>query len=155
MCQSACCQYMGFGYICQGSDEPSLPIFRVSLEPSLRAYKKYCVDVNEDSYPNQILTTTESRAKIWRQYNAFKHPGGLGCGSVAVNLLHCLWEFYVCLCFVYVMHYLASFAIILKRNRKLVAKAIIVLQMYCYYKCFVALSNGAVGWSAVCDCGIS
>ena len=33
--------------------------------------------------------------------------------------------------------------------------AFIVLQMYCYYKCSVALPHGAVGWSAVCDCGIS
>ena len=33
--------------------------------------------------------------------------------------------------------------------------AIIVLQMYCYYKCSVTLSHGAVGWSAVCDCDIS
>ena len=33
--------------------------------------------------------------------------------------------------------------------------AIIVLQMYCYYKCFVVLSHGVVVWSAVCDCGIS
>ena len=33
--------------------------------------------------------------------------------------------------------------------------AIIVLWMYCYYKCSVALPHGAVGWSAVCDCGIS
>ena len=27
--------------------------------------------------------------------------------------------------------------------------------MYCYYKQSVALPHGAVGWSAVCDCGIS
>ena len=27
--------------------------------------------------------------------------------------------------------------------------------MYCYYKCSVALPHGAVGWSAVCDWGIS
>ena len=33
--------------------------------------------------------------------------------------------------------------------------AIIVLHMYCYYKCSVALPRGVVGWSAVCDCGIS
>ena len=33
--------------------------------------------------------------------------------------------------------------------------AIIVLQMYCYYKCSVVLPHGAVGWPAVCDCGIS
>ena len=32
---------------------------------------------------------------------------------------------------------------------------VVVLQMYCYYKCSVALSQGAVVWSAVCDCGIS
>ena len=29
--------------------------------------------------------------------------------------------------------------------------AIIVLQMYCYYKWSVALPHGAQGWSAVCD----
>ena len=33
--------------------------------------------------------------------------------------------------------------------------AIIVLQIYCYYKWSVALPHGAVGWFAVCDCGIS
>ena len=44
----------------------------------------------------------------------------------------------------------SSFAIILKGKRKLAA-----LQMYCYYKCSVALSHRAVGWSAVCDCDIS
>ena len=33
--------------------------------------------------------------------------------------------------------------------------AIIVLQKYCYYKFSVALPQGALGWSAVCDCGIS
>ena len=29
--------------------------------------------------------------------------------------------------------------------------AFVVLQMYCYYKCSVALPHGAVGWSALCD----
>ena len=32
--------------------------------------------------------------------------------------------------------------------------AFIFLQMYYYYKCSVALPHGAVGWSAVCNCGI-
>ena len=48
-----------------------------------------------------------------------------------------------------------SFATILKEGEKAVCFAIIVLQMYCYYKCSVALPHGAVGWSSVCDCGIS
>ena len=47
----------------------------------------------------------------------------------------------------------SSFAIILKTKRKLVA-LLLFLQMYCYYKCSVALPHGVVGWSAVCDCGI-
>ena len=40
-----------------------------------------------------VLTTKESRAKIWRQLNAVKSKGGLGCppflggGSVVVELL--------------------------------------------------------------------
>ena len=33
--------------------------------------------------------------------------------------------------------------------------AIIVLQIYCFFECSVALSHGAVGRSAVCDCGTS
>ena len=33
--------------------------------------------------------------------------------------------------------------------------AFIVLRMSCYCKCSVALPHGAMGWSAVCDCGIS
>ena len=33
--------------------------------------------------------------------------------------------------------------------------AFIVFQMSCYCKCFVTLPYGAVGWSAVCDCGTS
>ena len=44
----------------------------------------------------------------------------------------------------------SSFAINLKGKRKLV-----VLQMSCYCICSVALPHGVVGWSAVCDCGIS
>ena len=49
---------------------------------------------------------------------------------------------------------LSSFAIILERKRELVAL------LYCLtdillLKCSVTLPHGAVGWSAVCDCGIS
>ena len=50
---------------------------------------------------------------------------------------------------------LSSFAIILKRYRKLVALLFFVLWMSCYSKCSVALLHSAMGWSAVCDCGIS
>ena len=50
----------------------------------------------------------------------------------------------------------SSFAIILKRKRKLVALLLLTCRMiYCYYKCSVALPHGAVGWSTVCDYGIS
>ena len=43
----------------------------------------------------------------------------------------------------------------LEEEEKAGCFAIIVLKMKCYYKCSVALPRGAVGWSAVCDCGIS
>ena len=46
---------------------------------------------------------------------------------------------------------LSSFAIILKRKRKLVA----FLSYRYIVKCSVALPGGTVGWFAVCDCGIS
>ena len=43
----------------------------------------------------------------------------------------------------------------LEEEEKAGCFAINVLQMYGYYKCSVALHHGAVGWSAVCDYGIS
>ena len=42
----------------------------------------------------------------------------------------------------------------LEEEEKAGCFAIIVLQIYCYYKCSVALPHGALGWSAVCDYGI-
>ena len=43
----------------------------------------------------------------------------------------------------------------LKGEEKAGCFAFIVLQTNCYYKCSVALLHGDVGWSAVCDFGIS
>ena len=43
----------------------------------------------------------------------------------------------------------------LEEKEKADCFAIFVLQMYCHYKCSVALPRGAVGWSGVGDCGIS
>ena len=79
-----------------------------------------------------VLTTTESRVKIWCQYNAFKPAGGLGCcpfrggGSVVVySLFMNLTLFVGVLCwslFWYsLLCVLSSFAIILSRKRELVA----------------------------------
>ena len=45
------------------------------------------------------------------------------------------------------------FVFVLKRKRKLVALLFCIKDVL-YYKCYVALLHGAVGWSAVCDCGI-
>ena len=42
----------------------------------------------------------------------------------------------------------------LEEEEKAGCFASIVLQMYCYYKWSVALPHSAVGWSAVCDCGM-
>ena len=59
----------------------------------------------------------------------------------------------VCICFwiCYASLYVHSnFAVILKRKIKLIA---LLLLSYC--KCSVALPNGALGGSTVCDCGIS
>ena len=52
----------------------------------------------------------------------------------------------------------SRFAIILRWKRKLVA--LLLLSYRCIvtindYKCSVGLPQGALGWSAVCDCGIS
>ena len=49
----------------------------------------------------------------------------------------------------------SSFAIILKKKERTGCFVFIVLQMSCYSNCSVALPHGAVGKSAVHDCGIS
>ena len=79
-----------------------------------------------------VLTTTESRAKIWGQKNAFKPPEAEAavCSKavVLVLLIYCLMYFplfveVLCLpLFCYALFCIhSSFAIILKRKRELVA----------------------------------
>ena len=55
------------------------------------------------------------------------------------------------------MHYFVSILVLhyQEEEEKAGCVAIIVLQMYCYYKCSVVLPHGAMSWSVVCDCGIS
>ena len=43
----------------------------------------------------------------------------------------------------------------LEEEEKAGCFAVIVLQIYWYYKFYVTLPHGAVGWSTVCDYGIS
>ena len=93
-------------------------------------------------------------------------PGGLGCcplygcSSVVVDLLFNVLPIvcgssvlvFVLLCFTLCA---LEFCNHLEEEENAGCFAIIVLQVYCYYNCYVALPPGAVGWSAVCDCGIS
>ena len=64
----------------------------------------------------------------------------------------CLSLFYYALLCVH-----SSFAIILKKKRKPVT--LLLLSYMCILtindKCCVTLPRGAMGWFAVCDCGIS
>ena len=50
---------------------------------------------------------------------------------------------------------LSSFANHLEEEERTGCFAFTVLRISCYCKCHMALPDGAVGWSAVCDCGIS
>ena len=94
-----------------------------------------------------FLTTTKSRAKIWRQSYAFTPPPlpvCVGCctlkggGSVVVGHFYCtsLWllGFCVCLSYYVLLYVHSSFAIILKRKRKLVALLLLS------YRCLVTVN---------------
>ena len=63
--------------------------------------------------------------------------------------------FCVCLCFG--MHNFVSilFCNHLHAEKRASCFAFIVFRVSCYCKCFVAVPHDAVGWSAVCDCGMS
>ena len=68
----------------------------------------------------------------------------LMCFPLFVGVLCLSWFCYALLCF----HF--SFAIILKRKGKQVTWLLL------YYRCIVTiLPHGALGWSALCDSGIS
>ena len=76
-----------------------------------------------------------------------------------IKIMQVLW---VCLQFVIMVFLIiltiwtvfSNFAIILKRER-VCCFASVVLRKSCYCKCSVTLTHDAMGWSAVCDCGIS
>ena len=58
-------------------------------------------------------------------------------------------------CLMYFPLFFGSSVLVCEEEKKAGCFAIIVIQMYCYYKWYVALPHGAVGWFAVFDCGIS
>ena len=58
------------------------------------------------------------------------------------------------ICYVLLYVY-SSFAIILKRKRKLIALLLLSYRCLVTVNILVALSRGAMGWPAVCDCDIS
>ena len=62
---------------------------------------------------------------------------------------------YLVLLFICITLWAFLFCNHLEEEEKAGCFAINVLQMYCYYKCSVALPQGAKIWTAVCDCGIS
>ena len=55
------------------------------------------------------------------------------------------------------MHYIVSFLVFnhLEEEERAGCFAFVVIRMSCYCICSVVLPYGALGWSAVCDCGIN
>ena len=53
------------------------------------------------------------------------------------------------------LYVLSSFAITLTRKRELVALLLLSFRMSCLYQWSLSFPYSAVGWSAVCDSGIS
>ena len=66
-----------------------------------------------------------------------------------MDVLCLSWDVYA------ILSILCSLAIILTKKRELVALLLLTCQMSYYCKCSLAQTHGVVGWSAVCDCGIS
>ena len=62
-----------------------------------------------------------------------------------------LWQLCDCFCLLCITLCPFLFCNHLEEEEKAGCSAIIVLQMYCYNKCSVALPHGAVGWFAKCS----
>ena len=77
--------------------------------------------------------------------------------SLLINCLctpHCLCVCLVlCVCLCFGMHYCVSFPCSNHLEEK--DFVFIVSSMSCHFICSVALPHGDMGWSAVCDSGIS
>ena len=83
---------------------------------------------------------------------------GVLCWSLFWYALLCFFSSFavpwVCLPFVIVVFPDHTHLLILQSScRGCFALIIFLMSFYC--KCYVAIPHGAVGWSAVCDCGIS
>ena len=84
----------------------------------------------------------------------------LGGGSVVVNSLLCVAPIVgFCVCSMFccaLLFVLSSFAIILSDGEERAGCfTLCVFLVYCGCYCSGALPHDNVGWSAVCDCGIS
>ena len=62
-----------------------------------------------------------------------------------------------CACLSFSIYYFESILVLQSssRERESWLLSFVVSLMSCYCVCSVALPRGAVGWSLVCDCGIS
>ena len=62
-----------------------------------------------------------------------------------------------CACLSFSIYYFESILVLQSssRERESWLLSFVVSRMSCYCECSVALARGAVGWSFVCDCGIS
>ena len=62
-----------------------------------------------------------------------------------------------CACLSFSIYYFESILVLQSssRERESWLLSFVVSLMSCYCECSVALPHGAVGWSLVCDCGIS
>ena len=69
------------------------------------------------------------------------------CFSLGVLCLPLLY--YASLCV------LISFANYIEEEERAGYIAFVVFRMSCYYKCSVTIPQGALGWSVLCECGIS
>ena len=53
------------------------------------------------------------------------------------------------------LYVLSSVATILMVEERAGCFTVFIFLLSCDFYCYVAITYGAVGWSAVCDCGIS
>ena len=99
-----------------------------------------------------VLTTTESRAKIW-------YP--VSSKAVVLLLLNCCLVCFrlvagaMCLLMFFVHYFVLSIFQSSWKEKRAGCFAFNVLRTSCNCKCPVTLSHKAVGRSAVCDCGVS
>ena len=135
-----------------------MPIFSYSSEIWISDIKINLLDNNYQSEKSIYILGVNRKTSTFCKCDLGRFPILLVILKqvfVLLLLIYCLMYYPLFVGVLYLPLFGMRYLMSLEEEEKAGCFAFKVLQVSCYCKCSVALPHGTVGWSAVCDCGIS